>query len=210
MVKTKGPLLGLAASGTLANIVNFSENKGRSYARKKPNTKPILTTSSTSAKQLFGFLGGVGWASLTPAQQQMWAEIAAEKNTTPLNEFIREGMTHLVGAGGPTQEPGQTTGGTAPFTNSLVSIDGGVGQMVVTYALFTLNDGWAELPLLNSPNVAAGQTLTYPWWLTTLPGVFKVHTIKNVPAGIYTAGVFSMTTRGLFTSRGSIGGILVT
>jgi len=210
MVKTRGPLLGLAASGSIGSTITFSCNKGRSYVKKKSSPKKVSTTNSTSAKQLFGFLGGVGWASLTPTQQQLWQTIAFEKSTTPLNEFIREGMTHLIGAGGPTQEPGQTAGGTQAFPPGLSTVVGGVGQIEITYGLILVNNAWFELPLLNCPTVAGGATLTFPWWITTGPTGIKKHVIKNVPAGTYGVSIFKGTTTGLIVTRGTVLGVTVT
>jgi hypothetical protein len=210
LARTSGPLLGLGASGTLADKLTSSSWKGRNYTKIKGNPKAIQTTQATSAKCLFGFLGGLGWSSLTSAQQAMWAAIANKKNTSPINEFIREGMSHILSPGGPTQEPGQTAGGVPPSPIFTPNAVGGVRQITVTYAQLAINDGWFDLVLLNSPTVAGGQTLTYPYHLLT-PGIGTRNTmIEKVPPGTYAISLMTGTTTGLFTPRGTRTGVIVT
>lgn len=87
MATTKAPLFGLDASGSLAKSIVFSKWKGRTYVRRHSVPSNPQSPLQVSMRAAFKFLTQ-SYAGLTAGEKAAWEAIAAEKQTTGLNEYV--------------------------------------------------------------------------------------------------------------------------
>lgn len=114
MATTKAPLFGLDASGSLAKSIVFSKWKGRTYVRRHAVPSNPNTGNQFGIRTYFKWLTQQ-WASLSAGDQSYWDAIAADKQTTGLNEFVSFNMKRAPLNLSPLQNP-TATPGTQPST----------------------------------------------------------------------------------------------
>lgn len=113
MASTKAPLFGLDASGSLAKSIVFSKWKGRTYVRRHSVPANPQSPLQVSMRAMFKFLTQ-HWKTLDAANQAPYIALAAEKQTTPLNEFIAFNQQRHRFNLSPSIEDPATDSGTAP------------------------------------------------------------------------------------------------
>jgi len=87
MAVTKGPLMSMDASGSIAGAIVFSKWKGRNYVRELVTPSNPQTGLQTGVRAAFKFLTQI-WASLSAVIQANWKAEADPKSITPLNAMI--------------------------------------------------------------------------------------------------------------------------
>ncbi len=91
MVRLKGPLFSMEASGTIANSVVFAKWKGRDYARRHAIPSNPQSALQTGVRSVFKWLTE-NYTNLSAGDKADWAALAASDNLTPLNAQIRDGV----------------------------------------------------------------------------------------------------------------------
>jgi len=91
VVRVRGPSLAQEAAGGLGQTLIFSQSKGRSYVKRwaapaNPNTTPQL-----AMRRMHQWLSQ-HWSTLVAADQDTWAELAAQTNIPPYNAFISHNL----------------------------------------------------------------------------------------------------------------------
>lgn len=87
MARTKGPMMSIDASGTLAGVVTFSKWKGRNYVRKTVTPANPKSGLQTGMRAWLKFITQ-DWHLLSAAIQTNWKAVAKLNNITPLNAMI--------------------------------------------------------------------------------------------------------------------------
>lgn len=91
MVRLKGPLFSMEASGTVASAVTFAKWKGRDYARRHAIPSNPKSALQTGVRAVFKWLSQ-NFANLATVDRSDWAAAALADNLTPLNAQIRDGV----------------------------------------------------------------------------------------------------------------------
>lgn len=79
MVRTKGPLTSHSAFGQLAKVMIFSENKGRSYAKRHRSPKQPDSAAQVANRQVASLISRT-WRNFSQANRDSWLSLAADAN----------------------------------------------------------------------------------------------------------------------------------
>lgn len=91
MVRLKGPLFSMEASGTVANSITFAKWKGRDYARRHAIPANPKSALQTGVRAVFAWISK-NFANVSTTDKSDWAAAALADNLTPLNAMIRDGV----------------------------------------------------------------------------------------------------------------------
>ena len=91
MVKVRGPMMSLGASGTLADAVTFSIWKGRPYVRERVVPSNPRTGAQVGRRAMFGFLGQA-WDALSSADKASWQDLADELVASTFDAYMKTNM----------------------------------------------------------------------------------------------------------------------
>ena len=91
MVRVKGPLFSLEASGTIGGTIVFSRWKGRDYVRRHAIPSNPRSGLQVGVRSVFGFIAR-DWCNLSDESIADWTAAAAADNITPLNAHIRDAV----------------------------------------------------------------------------------------------------------------------
>lgn len=91
MVKTRKPLLAHQASGSIADVLNFSNWKGRSTVRKKPKPRDPKTRLQLSTRAMMRFLGNA-WSIIPTANRETWEPQARADNVSTYNAYLKANL----------------------------------------------------------------------------------------------------------------------
>ena len=91
MVKIKGPMMSMAASGTLADAITFSTWKGRPYVRETVKPSNPKSGDQVGRREMFSFLTKI-WASISDADQATWQDLADQLVASRFNAFLSYNM----------------------------------------------------------------------------------------------------------------------
>ncbi len=103
MVKLRGPMFSLGASGTLADAVTFAIWKGRPYARERVIPSNPKSGAQTGRRAMLRFLSQA-WAALTTGEKATWQDLADELVASPFNAYISYNMRRWHNFMSPAQE----------------------------------------------------------------------------------------------------------
>lgn len=87
MVKLKGPVASLDASGKLADVLVFAKTKGRRYAKKLTNPTNPRSGDQVGSRAMIRFLSKQ-WQNLTPTMRDTYADLAEAAKTTPYHAYL--------------------------------------------------------------------------------------------------------------------------
>jgi len=87
MVKLKGPMMSLDASGKLAGAIVFSKWKGRNYARALVTPSNPQSGGQTGMRMMLRYLSQY-WADLSTAKQDTWNDLADQKVVSQFNAYV--------------------------------------------------------------------------------------------------------------------------
>jgi len=103
MVKVKGQLMSLGASGSIGKVATFSNWKGHTYARHYAQPTNNQQISQLGLRAVMSFLAQQ-WSILTAGQQATWEARAELTNISPFNAYQSENLTRGVDNQAPTKE----------------------------------------------------------------------------------------------------------
>lgn len=151
MALTKGPLMSLDASGSVAKTITFSKWKGRNYVRHlviPHNPKSGLQVGMRASLKFVT----QAYAALSATIKSHWKTVATPQGITPLNAQVQQTQRSVRAGNGPIQDPTAAAGTTpsAPATQTTTPL--------VKSALLALTSG---------ANV--GQ-YTNMWWMSNTTG----------------------------------------
>lgn len=185
MARIFSPLGSQQASGSLADLLTFSNSKGRAYVKRKSAPTGDPTISQVSARLAFQMLNAAWPAELSDADKQTWAALAADLNITLPNAFTKQNLTEAL-AGRPMIKDATNTGNsTNPTTTVNILTVSGPNEITFTYQIGAVNNGWHSI--LRAAPVGALQKNDDPVihiWddQITTPQTFIV---GNLPTGTY-------------------------
>jgi len=140
MVKLKGPIHALEASGTIADILTIAADARGAYARRKPIPSQPRTPGQLTVRALMKWLAQE-WQQLTPAEQATWQEMADARSVAPYHCFVAENHHRWTSYLAPSKEYPATEAGYKPKATNIVGTGG---------------PGYAEVTVLNQ--------VTWPDW----------------------------------------------
>ena len=91
MVKVSGPMFSLAASGSLADAITFSTNKGRPYVRERVIPSNPKSGAQLGRRAMFTFLTQA-WAAITTVKKATWQDLADEIVSSPFNAYLKANL----------------------------------------------------------------------------------------------------------------------
>ena len=91
MVKIKGPMMSMAASGTLADAITFSTWKGRPYVRERVIPANPKSGAQTGRRAMLAFLSQT-WSGISEINQATWQELADQLVASKFNAYLSENM----------------------------------------------------------------------------------------------------------------------
>lgn len=154
MVKLTGPLMSLAASGTIADAVTFSSWKGRSYAREHVIPSNPKSGDQVSMRAMLTFLAQE-WDGLTAASKATWQAPAAADSISPFNAFLKTNLQRWPNFLDPVQNYPVVAGSSPDGINNELATAGlhGITLTGDIKNIFTLNWGVVIFRALASPVV---------------------------------------------------------
>ena len=142
MVKVKGPMMSLDASGTLAGTFTFSKWKGRNTVRSHAVPSNPRSPAQVSTRAMMKFLA-TAWTNLSTAQKATFQTIATTYAISPFNAYVKHNMSRWTQFQGPQIEI-DSIEGTIPVLGTL-TLTAGVGQLSFSQVITTPNDIWGLL-----------------------------------------------------------------
>lgn len=104
MVRTKGPLLSIAAAGSLGDVLTSSSSKGRSYMKLKSSPKDTRSPRQLSIRAMVSFLN-IHWPELDQEDKDLWNAIAAGRKFSVQNAYLQRNMQRWTTGTAPSDDP---------------------------------------------------------------------------------------------------------
>jgi len=104
MATTKGPLMSLDASGSLADTIVYSKWKGRNYVRQHVIPSNPKTGLQVGMRSMMRFVTQI-WATLSLIIQDRWKVVADPLSITPLNAMVQLNQERVRQDFGSVQDP---------------------------------------------------------------------------------------------------------
>jgi len=141
MVKLTGPIMSLAAGGSVGKVLTVANWKGRPYAKKFSIPTNNQQAAQLGIRAVMGFLSNQ-WASLSAAEQATWENLAASKDLSPFNAYLGYNLQRSTEDEMPTQEFPPAAGlNPGNFVNMAPEVH--ATYVVVKFANFPGNPVWA-------------------------------------------------------------------
>lgn len=102
MVKTKGQLLSLGASGTIGKAITYSSWKGRPYAKQFKVPIDPKAAVQLGIRDLLRYLSQQ-WKGLSEDDQVTWRPVARVADITPFDSYIGLNLSRYIAGKGITQ-----------------------------------------------------------------------------------------------------------
>lgn len=143
MASVRGPLFGLAASGTIADTLTFSVWKGRAYVRQTVTPANPRSALQRSVRSIVSFTSK-NYNALSTTDKGYWKTAAEVGNITPMNAFVRDAENRRKLNTGPRENP-ITPAGSAPNAPTSPVATGGNKQFTFTWVDSTSSDHYATM-----------------------------------------------------------------
>jgi len=182
MVKIKGPMMSLDASGSLADALVFSTWKGQPYVRTLVTPTNPKSPAQLGMRAMLAFLSH-HWIILSLEDKTTWAETALNANISPFNAYLAYNLTRWRSFKGPTNTlPAVEAANSATATPTLTG-----GQRHVLLSIANVDNP------SNSPAVILRSTaiIITPNWnlavavINTLDDTIALFTDAPLAAGTY-------------------------
>lgn len=144
MVKLRGPLLSLDASGTLADAITFSKWKGRNYVRRRVVPKNPKSGAQTGRRAMLSFLSKQ-WDGLAAGDQATWQDIADDLVVDPFHAYLSENMKAWHNFLAPSKVSPITRTGTVGFGAPPLEAVWQLQRVRITVRVGTVNDNWGAI-----------------------------------------------------------------
>jgi len=89
MAKTKNPLFGFDARGTLANLLTFRHRDKQTIAESKPIPKDARTSGQLAWRTMYQLCADL-WHTLTPVEQATWETLARRQHMTGYAYYLSQ------------------------------------------------------------------------------------------------------------------------
>jgi len=141
MAKTNAPLLSMGGAGQIGKTMVHASWRGVPYVRKYVMPANPNTANQQKTRSVFSWLNAA-WKLLAADAQAPWTANAAGRPYTNRNQWIKSNLpdlrsgtdlSTLIGSPG-------ALGGLAP---AAMSVDGGSGDITVTFTVPSLPTGWS-------------------------------------------------------------------
>lgn len=103
MVKIRGPMMSLGASGSLADAVTFSIWKGRPYVRERVIPSNPQSGAQVGLRAMFSFLSKA-WDALDAGDKASFQDLADQLVASPFNAYIAVNLHRWTNFLGPSQD----------------------------------------------------------------------------------------------------------
>jgi len=140
MVKVSGPMMSMAASGTLAHTITFATWKGRPYVRERVIPSNPKSGAQVGRRALFKFLTQE-WNDISTADKATWQTLADQLVASPFNGYLSANMKRWHNFMGPHQVYPLA----APASGSDDTLDVCAweeNRISIKSDITTVNDGW--------------------------------------------------------------------
>ena len=142
MVKVRGPLISIDASGTLGDAITYSKWKGRSYVRRRVIPANPQTGAQTGRRAMFSFLTKQ-WDALSSGDQATWQDLADDLVVSPFHAFLSFNVEHWHNFMAPTQALPATRAGTPGGVTAGPLGSWRENRIAIGMLLSAVNDNWA-------------------------------------------------------------------
>lgn len=140
MAVTKGPLLSIDATGTVAGAIVFSHWKGRNVVRRHAVPANPKSPGQLSVRAMMTFLSKQ-WTNLSDAEQATWDDLASAQNISPFNAYVQYNMARWGTNKSPAKEHPAAEDDTAGVISTGVATAGS-RSLTVGVTIDTLNQNW--------------------------------------------------------------------
>ncbi|MBA7689385.1 hypothetical protein ES703_97891 [subsurface metagenome] len=204
MVKLTGPGLSIDASGSLADVLTFSNVKGHAYLKKHARPTQPRTPKQLSIRAMMSFLSAQ-WNLLTTPEQATWWAIVPGRAPTPYHAFISANMARWRTFRAPSKEYPATEAGGLPATfNSNVSA--GVASLRIKIRTTGSPSPWSSFIFRNTSSMPAQtwdklvgsipwKSIAYHAYLDTplAPGTYYYRLSTCTATGVWRHGLAQRT-----------------
>ena len=157
MVKLNAPLMSLDASGTVANSITFAKWKGRNYARVRVIPSNPRSEKQIGIRAIIKFLGQQ-WASIGPANQATWQDLASQTNVSEFNAYVGKNAYDWRNALYPSKAYPAARSSSAPSAPT-ISVTGGTRQATINITKGATPPTWGySIHRSTSPGITAQWT----------------------------------------------------
>jgi len=104
MVKLKGPGISAGASGTLANVLTFSNSPKGGYAKKHSVPANPKSTGQVGTRCCMSFLSQA-WAPIFSGPKTYWTPLGEAANISPYNAYLKLNLNRWATFDFPTERP---------------------------------------------------------------------------------------------------------
>jgi len=166
MAKTKTPLLGLGARGTIGDALTFQRRNKATMVRQKPIPTDVYSLPQAYQRWLYRDYAYL-WPLLTPAQRQVWQTKASRYHITGYNLYLRDRLKNWPDIGAywkMDDNLGTTTIDSSPNANTATIIGASPATGVIDRCFYF--DGINDL--LTAPHSASlslATALTIEVWV---------------------------------------------
>jgi len=140
MVKIKGPMMSLDASGTLGDAVTFSKWKGRSYVRERVIPSNPKSGAQVGRRAMFIFLTKA-WNALSDANKATWQELADQLVASPFSAYVSYNMEAWHNFLAPSKVTPATRAANAS-DNAILLAEQEQNRVKITIEGLSLNSAW--------------------------------------------------------------------
>jgi len=183
MVKVYGPMMSMDASGTIADAVTFSKWKGRNYARQRVIPANPQSVTQVAIREMMKFLAQA-WKTCTAPEQAAWATAAKAATISNFNAYVAEGMLRWRQMSAPAAStPALETG--SYQASGAATAAGGHAQVVLTFPVAAVNDGWGIAIERNTVDVYTGLLTSIVGVIRTPAAAAALFTDTGLTAGTY-------------------------
>lgn len=104
MAKVTGPLLSIAAAGSVGGILNF-RGDGRNPTASQHRATPSRITEASAANRLRAAHAASAWHSLTTQERQQWSAAALGAALPPFGYYLQQWQRQGATLANPAQLP---------------------------------------------------------------------------------------------------------
>lgn len=95
MARTKGPLFSLEASGTVGDVITYSQWKGRNYVRRHVIPLNPQTANQVNVRTAMTLLVAQ-WKTESAGAQLAWNTYGKTLNLSGFNAYVKRGMNAYI------------------------------------------------------------------------------------------------------------------
>lgn len=186
MARTTGPLHSETASGTLANMLTFSNWKGRSYVKQAVIPTDPKSKDQVSRREIFKFLSHAWGDTLDATDRASWQPAGDPDPTKNFNLYLARGMERWNQGLIPQQRPDQVEAGAEGIWNIPPTLVSDHREVQFNFRKAALGDLWGVI-LYNVPSDPTTPTHEMAWKIEPVhsSATTERHIYRKEPPGLY-------------------------